>query len=124
MTYGYRQRLDAEVMALGAWCDLVPRETSTASPGGTSFEVHEFAIMNDGRRLTLHTSRGFTSWVQASYPAGQKPSVEPDPCAVVPEVRRRFAQIPCAGDQVYRFVTGSIPPTLSRLPDVERDPTD
>jgi hypothetical protein len=66
-----------DVVALGAWCDLVPAEESSASPGGVSFAVHEFAILADGRRLTLHTARGFTSYVRASFPAGQQPSVAP-----------------------------------------------
>jgi len=45
---------------LGAWCDLVPDELSTASPGSVSFDVHEFAVLADGRRLVLHRERGFS----------------------------------------------------------------
>ena len=33
---------------------------------GLSFDVHEFADLADGRRLTLHEGRGFTSWALAS----------------------------------------------------------
>lgn len=57
------------VVALGAWCDLVPPELSTAGPGGVSFDVHEFAVLDDGRRLALHEERGWTSWLQSSQPA-------------------------------------------------------
>jgi hypothetical protein len=54
------------VVALGAWCDLVPPEESTASPGGASFAVQEFAVLEDGRRVTLHAERGWTSWVRGT----------------------------------------------------------
>jgi hypothetical protein len=54
------------VAALGAWCDLVPPEESTASPGGVSFTVEEFAVLDDGRRLTLHAERGWTTWGRAA----------------------------------------------------------
>jgi len=50
------------VVALGAWCDLVPPNESTASPGGASFTVAEFAVLDDGRRIILHAERGFTTW--------------------------------------------------------------
>lgn len=48
------------VVRLGAWCELVPPEWSTASPGSISFDVHEFAVLADGRRLVLHRERGFS----------------------------------------------------------------
>lgn len=48
-----------EVVGLGAWCDFVPPELSLASPGSVSFVVHEFAVLPGGRRITLHTERGF-----------------------------------------------------------------
>jgi hypothetical protein len=73
MSWDYGQSVNADVVALGAWCDLVPPEESTASPGGISFDVHEFAMLADGRRLTLHSGRGFTTYVRASFPAGQQP---------------------------------------------------
>jgi hypothetical protein len=80
----YGQSVNADVVvALGAWCDLVPPEESAASPGGLSFDVHEFAMLADGRRLTLHTGRGFTSYARASYPAGNEPSDEPDPWSLM-----------------------------------------
>ncbi len=51
--------MSIEVVGLGAWCDLVPREEDSASPGGASFGIHEFADLADGRRVTLHSERGF-----------------------------------------------------------------
>jgi hypothetical protein len=57
--------MSVDVVALGAWCDLVPPEECSASPGGASFVVHEFADLDDGRRVTLHTDRGFTSWTRS-----------------------------------------------------------
>jgi hypothetical protein len=56
----------AEVVGLGARCDLVPPERDTATPGGASFDVSEFAVLDDGRRLTLHSERGWTSWVRST----------------------------------------------------------
>ena len=58
--------MSAEVVALGAWCDLVPPEEDTATPGGASFRVYEFAMLADGRRVTLHGDRGFTSWTRTT----------------------------------------------------------
>jgi hypothetical protein len=60
----------AEVVALGARCELVPPEESTASPGGVSFDVSEFAVLADGRRLTLHSERGWTTWVRSTDQRG------------------------------------------------------
>jgi hypothetical protein len=49
-----------EVVGLGAWCDFVPEDVSLASQGSVCFDVHEFAVLADGRRLTLHAGeRGF-----------------------------------------------------------------
>jgi hypothetical protein len=59
------------IVALGAFCDLVPPEDFTASPGGLSFSVSEFAILGDGRRLTLHTDRGWTQWPLRALPHGE-----------------------------------------------------
>lgn len=53
------------MVRLRAWCDLVPTEKSTASPGAASFIVHEFADLVDGSRVTLHTDRGFTTTTSA-----------------------------------------------------------
>ena len=48
-----------EVVGLGAWCDVVPDPTR-ASPGSASFDVEEFAVLADGRRVLLHHGeRGF-----------------------------------------------------------------
>lgn len=51
-------------MSLGARCDLA--ESSGASPGGVSFTVSEFAVLDDGRRITLHADRGWTSWARST----------------------------------------------------------
>lgn len=69
--------MSVDVVALGAWCDLVPPGECSASPGGVSFVVHEFADLDDGSRVTLHTERGFTSWIHwIRYPSD---GVRPDP---------------------------------------------
>lgn len=60
------------VVRLGAWCDYVTedelRQRSGSdggpSPGGKSFDVSEFAVLSDGRRVTLHQERGWTSWIR------------------------------------------------------------
>jgi len=67
------------VVGLGAWCDFVTEDeyrqrlVRDGWPAdevenlvedfkrGVSFEVHEFAELADGRRLTLHEERGFTT---------------------------------------------------------------
>ena len=72
------------VVGLGAWCDLVTedeyrqrliREGWPAAEienlvedfkRGVSFDVHEFAELDDGRTLTLHQDRGFTGSTMAS----------------------------------------------------------
>jgi hypothetical protein len=59
------------VVALGAFCDLVPAEDVTASPGGLSFSVSEFAVLDDGRRLTLHAERGWTQCPHRVVPPGE-----------------------------------------------------
>lgn len=66
------------VVGLGAWCDFVTEDEvrhRLADEGrsaeeaeqdvenfkrGTSFRVHEFADLADGRRLVLHQERGFS----------------------------------------------------------------
>jgi hypothetical protein len=53
--------VNTAVVALGAWCDLIP-EDPLVSPGSVSFKVHEFALLAHGRRITLHTERGFSIW--------------------------------------------------------------
>jgi hypothetical protein len=72
------------VVGLGAWCDFVtedeyrqrlvrdgwpPHEVENLveeSKRGVSFDVHEFADLDDGRRLTLHEERGFTTSAMAT----------------------------------------------------------
>jgi hypothetical protein len=67
------------VTGLGAWCDFVTEDeyrqrlVRDGWPAeeienlvedfkrGVSFDVHEFAELDDGRRLTLHEERGFTT---------------------------------------------------------------
>ena len=67
------------VVGLGAWCDFVTEDESRWQlvrdgwpadevenlvedfKRGVSFDVHEFADLADGRRLTLHEERGFTT---------------------------------------------------------------
>ncbi|HEX6351494.1 hypothetical protein [Actinophytocola sp.] len=79
-----------KIVRLGAWCDYVTEDEYRAELGhssarvdqpepvpglmdarfldeavaqfrrGASFRVHEFADLADGRRLTLHTDRGFS----------------------------------------------------------------
>jgi hypothetical protein len=67
------------VTGLGAWCDFVTEDeyrqrlVRDGWPAeeiehlveefnlGVSFDVHEFAELTDGRRLTLHEERGFTT---------------------------------------------------------------
>ena len=44
------------VVGVGAWAELARRDQS-----GMDIEVHEFAVMDDGRRVTLHRERGFTT---------------------------------------------------------------
>jgi hypothetical protein len=72
------------VVALGAWCDLVPEAEYGGSPGGLSFSVSEFAVMDDGRRLMLHAERGWTQWVRTAGPPGQPPTEQPlDPWSMM-----------------------------------------
>lgn len=50
-----------EVVGLGAWCEFVPEDESRASPRSIAFDVDEFAVLADGRRITLHQGeRGFS----------------------------------------------------------------
>ncbi len=60
------------MVALGAWCDFVPDDEALASPGSISFNADEFAVLTDGRRLTLHSGeRGFSvSGPRSSHPLG------------------------------------------------------
>ncbi len=46
----------ATVVSLGAWGDL-----EEGSGGGTSCNVREFALLSDGREVTLLDDRGWTS---------------------------------------------------------------
>jgi hypothetical protein len=44
------------VVGLGAWSELAHRDQR-----GMDINVHEFAVLDDGRRLTLHQDRGFST---------------------------------------------------------------
>lgn len=44
------------VVRLGAWCDYSAEQDGRSA----AFDVHEFAVLADGRRLTLHSERGFS----------------------------------------------------------------
>lgn len=44
------------VVGLGAWAELARRDQR-----GMDIDVHEFAVLGDGRRLTLHHGRGFST---------------------------------------------------------------
>jgi hypothetical protein len=44
------------VIGLGAWSELARRDQR-----GMDIDVHEFAVLEDGRRLTLHQERGFST---------------------------------------------------------------
>jgi hypothetical protein len=75
------------VVRLGAWCDFVTEDeyrqrlVRDGWPAdeienlvedfkrGLSFVVHEFAELADGRRLTLHEERGFTTGLGGSAPS-------------------------------------------------------
>jgi hypothetical protein len=50
------------VVELRADCELVDPDDYTGSPGGTSFRVVEYAVLSDGRRITLLDDRGWTQW--------------------------------------------------------------
>ena len=63
------------VIGLGALCDVVDDDESVASPGSVLFDVDEFAVLADGRRITLHCGeRGF------SVSGPRRPSLD-DPLA-------------------------------------------
>ena len=44
------------VVGLGAWSELAHRDQR-----GMDIKVAEFAVLDDGRRLTLHRDRGFST---------------------------------------------------------------
>jgi hypothetical protein len=48
--------VDVTVIALGAWSELACK-----GPQGMDIDVAEFAVLDDGRRLTLHQQRGFST---------------------------------------------------------------
>jgi hypothetical protein len=44
------------VIGLGAWTELAHKDDR-----GMDIDVHEFAVLSDGRRLTLHQNYGFST---------------------------------------------------------------
>jgi hypothetical protein len=44
------------VAGLGGWAELRRKDQQ-----GMDIDVHEFAVLDDGRRLTLHRERGFST---------------------------------------------------------------
>jgi len=46
--------LGVTVIGLGAWAELAHKDDR-----GMDIDVQEFAVLNDGRRLTLHQNHGF-----------------------------------------------------------------
>ena len=46
------------MVGLGAWCDLDSPDEGSGG-GGTSFKVREFALLSDGREVTLLDDRGW-----------------------------------------------------------------
>lgn len=75
-----------DVLKLGAWCDLHTAEEYRAEliamglpdeqvledieafKGSAAFRVSEFAMLSDGRRVMLHSERGFNSWNSSGDP--------------------------------------------------------
>jgi hypothetical protein len=49
----------AVVVALGAWCDLDSPGEDSGGGAGTHFKVREFALLSDGREVTLLDDRGW-----------------------------------------------------------------
>ena len=52
----YRRPVGVTVVWLGAWAELARKDRS-----GMDIDVHEFAVLDDGRRLVLHQERGFST---------------------------------------------------------------
>ena len=56
----------------------VPSEDARSSPGGAHFLVHEFAVLADGRRVTLRDNLGFSSWSRThDYDSGKTQMLDP-----------------------------------------------
>lgn len=51
----------AVVEALGAWCDLDSPRDDSGVGARTSFKVREFALLSDGREVTLLDDRGWST---------------------------------------------------------------
>jgi hypothetical protein len=55
--------VSAEVVGLGAWCDYVTADEHPGiDPRSLSFRIEQFATLSDGRRLTVASDRGWSSW--------------------------------------------------------------
>ena len=55
-TRRYGLVVGATVVGLGAWAELARKDQR-----GMDIDVHEFAVLGDGRRLALHRDRGFST---------------------------------------------------------------
>ena len=63
------------VVSLGAWCDC---EDEHRDDGGLSFRVHEFAVLADGRRITLsHDLDGPSGFSSSTHGVGQPDPLDP-----------------------------------------------
>lgn len=49
------------VVALGAFCDLA--STGDTGPKRISIDVSEFAVLQNGERVSLHNEKGFSGWL-------------------------------------------------------------
>ena len=94
------------VIGLGAWCDFVTEDeyrqrlVGEGWPAdeienlveefrrGVSFVVHEFADLADGRRLTLHEERGFSTFSVASSGTGRPVSSDQWHCLTLENLDR------------------------------------
>jgi hypothetical protein len=99
-----RNDVSMDVVRLGAWCDCRTEDEYRASlaPIGltaehldealghfrrsASISVSEFAVLADGRRVTLHAERGFTtsaSWTDDAWDGMTREQVESNVLATV-----------------------------------------
>jgi hypothetical protein len=53
------------LVGLGAICDLDPSPSAINDERQHSFTVSEFALLDNGERVTLHAERGYTGWTSS-----------------------------------------------------------
>ena len=68
--FGVMNASPVAVVGLGAWCDLDSPEEDSGGGAGTSFKVREFALLSDGREVTLLDDRGWTTSAPLGGTAG------------------------------------------------------